>query len=83
MMVASAAAQPGAVVFDAKLTIEIVERVFEEISRNGFKKIIISPSAKGLGTMDFQSANYASNLRLSALKDSNRTSAHPPLPEII
>jgi creatinine amidohydrolase len=41
MMVASAAAQPGAVVFDAKLSIEIVERVFEEIARNGFKKIIL------------------------------------------
>ena len=41
MMVASAAAQPGAVVYDAKLTIEIVERAFEEIARNGFKKIIL------------------------------------------
>lgn len=41
MMVASAAAQPGAVVFDARLTLEIVERIFEEIARNGFKKIIL------------------------------------------
>ncbi|MBN1479522.1 creatininase family protein [candidate division KSB1 bacterium] len=41
MMVASAAAQPGAIVFDAKLSMEIVERLFEEIARNGFKKIIL------------------------------------------
>ncbi|MBN1464174.1 creatininase family protein [candidate division KSB1 bacterium] len=41
MMVASAAAQPGAVVFDAKMTIEIVEHLFDEIARNGFKKIIL------------------------------------------
>ncbi len=41
MMVASAAAQPGAVVFDAKLSMQILERLFEEISRNGFKKIIL------------------------------------------
>jgi creatinine amidohydrolase len=32
MMVASAAAQPGAVVFDAKLTLEIVEHVFETLA---------------------------------------------------
>lgn len=41
MMVASAAAQPGAVVFDAKQTIAILEHLFEEIARNGFKKIIL------------------------------------------
>lgn len=41
MMVASAAAQPGAVVINAKLSIEIIETVFDEISRNGFKKIIL------------------------------------------
>jgi creatinine amidohydrolase len=41
MMVASAAAQPGAIVFDAKMTIEIVEHLFDEISRNGFDKIIL------------------------------------------
>ena len=41
MMVASAAAQPGAVVFDAKLAIEITEHVFDEIARNGFRKIIL------------------------------------------
>ena len=41
MMVASAAAQPGAVVFDAKQTIAVLEHLFEEISRNGFKKIIL------------------------------------------
>lgn len=41
MMVASAAAQPGAIVFDAKMSMEIIERLFEEIARNGFKKIIL------------------------------------------
>ncbi len=41
MMVASAAAQPGAVVFDAKLSIEICETVFDEIARNGFSKIVL------------------------------------------
>lgn len=41
MMVASAAAQPGAIVFDAKQTIAMLEHLFEEISRNGFKKIIL------------------------------------------
>ncbi|MBN1560889.1 creatininase family protein [candidate division KSB1 bacterium] len=41
MMVASAAAQPGAIVFDAKLTIAIIEHLFDEIARNGFKKIIL------------------------------------------
>jgi len=40
-MVASASAQPGAVAFDAKLSMQILEQVFEEISRNGFKKIIL------------------------------------------
>ncbi len=41
MMVASASAQPGAISFDAKLAIQIAETAFEEISRNGFKKIIL------------------------------------------
>ena len=41
MMVASAAAHPGAIVFDAKQSIAILEHLFEEISRNGFKKIIL------------------------------------------
>ncbi|MBN1997868.1 creatininase family protein [candidate division KSB1 bacterium] len=41
MMVASAAAQPGAVVFDAKLSMQICETVFDEIARNGFSKIIL------------------------------------------
>ncbi len=41
MMVASAAAQPGAVVFPAEQTIQMLQHLFEEISRNGFKKIIL------------------------------------------
>jgi len=41
MMVASASAQPGAISFDAKLAIQITETAFEEIARNGFKKIML------------------------------------------
>jgi len=41
MMVASAGAHPGAIVFDAKFSMQIVETVFDEIARNGFKKIIL------------------------------------------
>jgi creatinine amidohydrolase len=41
MMVASAAAHPGAIVFNAKLSMQICETVFDEIARNGFKKIIL------------------------------------------
>jgi creatinine amidohydrolase len=41
MMVASAAAQPGAIVFDAGLSMTVVETLLAEISRNGFKKIIL------------------------------------------
>ena len=41
MMVASAAAHPGAIVFDAKLTMQICETLFDEICRNGFTKIIL------------------------------------------
>ena len=40
MMVASAASHSGAVVFDAKLSMQIVETVVSEIARNGFHKII-------------------------------------------
>ncbi len=40
-MVASASANPGAVAFDAKLAMQILETCFEEIARNGFKKIIL------------------------------------------
>jgi creatinine amidohydrolase len=41
MMVASAAAHPGAIVFDAKLSMQICETLFDEIARNGFTKIIL------------------------------------------
>lgn len=41
MMVASAAAHPGAIVFDVKQVIALLEHLFTEISRNGFKKIIL------------------------------------------
>jgi len=41
MMVASAKHLPGAIVFDAKLVLQILETVIAEIARNGFKKILI------------------------------------------
>jgi len=41
MMVASAGAHPGAIVFDAKFSMQIIETLFDEIARNGFKKIIL------------------------------------------
>lgn len=41
MMVASAKHVPGAIVFDAKLILQILEITIEEIARNGFNKIVI------------------------------------------
>lgn len=41
MMVASAAAQRGAIVFDAKLSMQILETLFDEIARNNFRKIAL------------------------------------------
>jgi len=41
MMVASAKHLPGAIVFDAKLVLQILETTVAEIARNGFDKIVI------------------------------------------
>ena len=37
--------------------------------KHGFKKNKFSPSAKGHGSIEFACAKYASNFRLSVLKD--------------
>jgi creatinine amidohydrolase len=41
MMVASAAAFPGAISFDVSLSIKIIEALFDELARNGFRKLIL------------------------------------------